>query len=138
MAKQVTFDKNIRQRSVSYEGDSFNPTGTMTGGSRNAKQSLLAAIANLQRVAARLEVEGTALAQLRAALKSLQEAGKHFGGLHKKHQLLQHSLHMLEAQAANSEFGALQAKAAELEEVRCCCCCCCCCYCSSSSYYYLR
>lgn len=26
-AKQVTFDKAIRQRSVSYEGDVFNPSG---------------------------------------------------------------------------------------------------------------
>ena len=117
----MTFDKNIRQRSVSYDGDSFNPTGTITGGSRNAKQSVLVAIANLQRVTSRLEVEATALAQLRGELKAVQESGKQFGGLHKKHQLLQHSLQMLEAQAANSEFGALQAKAAELEEVRVCC-----------------
>lgn len=115
-AKQVTFDKKIRQRSVSYEGDLFNPSGTMSGGSRNVKQSLLAAISNLHRISTKLEEEMALLRELKAELKAMQAAGKKFGPLNKKWQLLQHSLEMLEAQASKSQFGSLQIKAAELEE----------------------
>ena len=93
----------------------------MSGGSRNAKQSILAAISNLQRITAKLEAETAALVTLKAELETLQAASKQFNSLNKKRELLQHSLEMLEAQAAKSQFGALQIKAAELEEVQACC-----------------
>jgi len=31
-AKQVTFDELIKKRSVTLDGDSFDPAGTLTGG----------------------------------------------------------------------------------------------------------
>lgn len=32
LAKKVTFNENIMKRSVTLEGDSFDPAGTLTGG----------------------------------------------------------------------------------------------------------
>ncbi|CCH60957.1 hypothetical protein TBLA_0D04610 [Henningerozyma blattae CBS 6284] len=40
-AKKVTFHQNIRQRSITLEGDVYDPEGTLSGGSRNNKNSLL-------------------------------------------------------------------------------------------------
>lgn len=71
-AKQVTFNKSIRKRSVSYEGDVFNPSGTMSGGSRSSKHSLLVAINKLQRITDLLEVESKSLNELKAELHALQ------------------------------------------------------------------
>ena len=31
-AKKVTYDNAIMKKSVTYDGDSFNPAGTLTGG----------------------------------------------------------------------------------------------------------
>jgi structural maintenance of chromosome 2 len=33
-AKTVTFDKDVRARTVTLQGDLFDPAGTLTGGSR--------------------------------------------------------------------------------------------------------
>ncbi len=71
----MTFDKAIRQRSVSYEGDVFDPAGTMSGGSRDAKQSLLAAVSNLQRIEQTLQVRACVRAWLAGWLVAVQDGG---------------------------------------------------------------
>ena len=40
-AKRVTFHKDIRKKSVTLEGDSFDPSGTLSGGSRSRGASIL-------------------------------------------------------------------------------------------------
>ena len=36
-AKQVTFNESILKKSVTLDGDSFDPAGTLTGGKTDAK-----------------------------------------------------------------------------------------------------
>jgi len=38
-AKQVTFNQSIRSRTVTLDGDIFDPSGTLTGGSRQSAGS---------------------------------------------------------------------------------------------------
>ena len=33
-AKKVTYDQGVMKKSVTYDGDSFNPGGTLTGGKK--------------------------------------------------------------------------------------------------------
>lgn len=40
-AKKVTFNPNIRTRSITLDGDVYDPEGTLSGGSRNFSNSLL-------------------------------------------------------------------------------------------------
>ncbi|KAG0657548.1 Structural maintenance of chromosomes protein 2 [Maudiozyma exigua] len=40
-AKKVTFNPNVRTRSITLEGDVYDPEGTLSGGSRNISNSLL-------------------------------------------------------------------------------------------------
>lgn len=49
-AKTVTFDKSVRTRSVTLEGDVFDPAGTLTGGSSSRGASILAKLEELNQV----------------------------------------------------------------------------------------
>ena len=42
LAKALTFNKDIRRRTVTLEGDVFDPSGTLTGGSRESVGTVLA------------------------------------------------------------------------------------------------
>lgn len=46
-AKAVTFNSEIRTRSVTLEGDVFDPAGTLTGGSRAQNNSVLGQLQTL-------------------------------------------------------------------------------------------
>ena len=48
MAKQVTFNDKIRCKSVTLDGDVFDPAGTLTGGSSSASASVLAQLQALK------------------------------------------------------------------------------------------
>jgi structural maintenance of chromosome 2 len=48
-ARRATFDKDAKVKSVTFDGDMFDPSGTLTGGSRhNASDSVLSRIVELQ------------------------------------------------------------------------------------------
>ena len=57
VAKQVTFDPSVRARTVTLDGDSFDPSGTLTGGSRRAGESVLSRLALLREAEQRWESE---------------------------------------------------------------------------------
>ena len=40
-AKRVTFDERINKKSVTLDGDSFDPAGTLTGGNTSVSSSAL-------------------------------------------------------------------------------------------------
>ena len=48
VAKRVTFDRNILTYSVTLEGDTFDPEGTITGGSRQERQCIILKLNELQ------------------------------------------------------------------------------------------
>jgi structural maintenance of chromosome 2 len=41
VASAVTFDKNVRVRSVTLDGDTVDPAGTLSGGAKNSLGTLL-------------------------------------------------------------------------------------------------
>ena len=40
-ARLCAFDKNVKMRAVTLDGDLFDPSGTLTGGSKSAKTNIL-------------------------------------------------------------------------------------------------
>ena len=75
---QVTFDKGVQKRSVSLAGDVFDPSGTLTGGSRPQTQSILAQLGELCEAEAALQEQDRALTSLEKELTSIQaEAAKY-------------------------------------------------------------
>lgn len=64
-AKRVTFDPNVRMRSITLEGDAYDPSGTLSGGSSPNSSGVLVTLQKLNNLTRQLsEAEGS--------LKSLQ------------------------------------------------------------------
>ena len=75
VAKKVTFHKNIKTKSVTLEGDSFDPSGTLQGGSAPNVESVLLRLQDLMEVTAQL---GTVQGKLNAVtmqIRQMEEVG---------------------------------------------------------------
>ena len=75
VAKEIAFDKDIKNRTVTLEGDSFDPAGTMTGGSTNALGLLLNKITSLSAATAELELQLKELRVIDSLLKDMEIQG---------------------------------------------------------------
>ncbi|KAL1898726.1 Structural maintenance of chromosomes protein 2 [Ceratocystis pirilliformis] len=64
-AKRVTFDPNVRMRSITLEGDSYDPSGTLSGGSSPNSSGVLLTLQKLNNITRNLQ-------QTEATLKALQ------------------------------------------------------------------
>ena len=79
-AKRVTFDPAVRMKSVTLEGDVYDPSGTLSGGSSPSSSGVLVTLQKLNEVSKELENEETALRDLQATMarekKKLEMAKK--------------------------------------------------------------
>ncbi|KAL7950305.1 RecF/RecN/SMC, partial [Trichoderma barbatum] len=60
-AKRVTFDPNVRMRSITLEGDSYDPSGTLSGGSSPNSSGVLVTLQKLNNLTRQLNETETAL-----------------------------------------------------------------------------
>ncbi|KAG9248473.1 hypothetical protein BJ878DRAFT_398575, partial [Calycina marina] len=67
-AKRVTFDPAVRMKSITYEGDSYDPSGTLSGGSSPTSSGVLVTLQKLNELTRELEANEHALAELQATM----------------------------------------------------------------------
>ncbi|KAH7630772.1 putative SMC2 protein [Sordaria sp. MPI-SDFR-AT-0083] len=67
-AKRVTFDPNVRMRSITVEGDSYDPSGTLSGGSAPNSSGVLVTLQKLNEINRQLKEAEAALNELRAQI----------------------------------------------------------------------
>jgi stage V sporulation protein SpoVS len=84
-AQAICFDKAIRTKTVTLEGDSYDPAGTLTGGSKNNVGVLLTKIADLAEATellgqkkAELQAIGANLHAMEKGLTKAKEVGRIF------------------------------------------------------------
>lgn len=79
-AKRVTFDPSVRMKSITLDGDSYDPSGTLSGGSSPNSSGVLVTLQKLNEVTKKLNVEEKSLADLQNTIsrekKRLDEAKK--------------------------------------------------------------
>jgi structural maintenance of chromosome 2 len=67
-AKKVTFDPNVRMRSITLEGDSYDPSGTLSGGSAPNSSGVLVTLQKLNELNRELGDAETSLKALQAKI----------------------------------------------------------------------
>ncbi|XP_065833920.1 structural maintenance of chromosomes protein 2-like [Oscarella lobularis] len=72
MTKKVTFDPKISTRSVSLDGDLMDPSGTLSGGSRPSRSSVLAALEKACKVEETLNAKVAQLDDVKRQLEGLE------------------------------------------------------------------
>ncbi|XP_037081717.1 structural maintenance of chromosomes protein 2-like, partial [Pollicipes pollicipes] len=87
VAKRVAFDPRVQRRAVTLDGDVVDPAGTLTGGSRQARSSVLAELHALSGCQQRLRQLEQRLAEVEAELSSLTENGDRYAQLKQQLEL---------------------------------------------------
>jgi structural maintenance of chromosome 2 len=114
-ARAVAFDKDVLTNCVTVEGDLLNPSGLLTGGSRNSGTSILARLHALHGAEAALE---GARASAKDAYDIAREAAKEAKAAAKLEAEVDHAEHALglvQERVAGSESHQLGESVAQLE-----------------------
>ncbi|KAI4870025.1 putative SMC2 protein [Hypoxylon rubiginosum] len=67
-AKRVTFDPNVRMRSITLEGDAYDPSGTLSGGSSPNSSGVLVTLQKLNEINRQLKEAETSLHDLQSRI----------------------------------------------------------------------
>ncbi len=67
-AKKVTFDPNVRMRSITLEGDAYDPSGTLSGGSSPNSSGVLVTLQKLNDINRQLKATEASLQELQAQI----------------------------------------------------------------------
>ena len=112
-AKKVTFHKNIRTKSVTLQGDVFDPSGTLTGGSAPPAPVLmkLTKLAELEEAMNQLAGQ---IEDLKEQIKGMNEAEENNHDLTMKYELIKHEVALLQSRLNQSSFSHIQNEITEL------------------------
>jgi len=108
-AKRVTFDPSVRMRSITVQGDSYDPSGTLSGGSAPNSSGVLLTLQRLNELTRDLKIAEHRLAELQAFMareqKKLDQAKK----IRQELDLKSHEIKLTEEQiGGNSSSSIIQ------------------------------
>ncbi|KAH8592936.1 RecF/RecN/SMC N terminal domain-containing protein [Bisporella sp. PMI_857] len=108
-AKRVTFDPTVRMKSITLEGDSYDPSGTLSGGSSPNSSGVLVTLQKLNELNKELGFHERTLAELQATMarekKKLDQAKK----IKQELDLKSHEIKLTEEQiGGNSSSSIIQ------------------------------
>ncbi|KAH7922255.1 condensin complex subunit SMC2 [Leucogyrophana mollusca] len=119
-AKAVTFGANVR--SVTLDGDLYDPSGTLSGGSAPSGGGTLLKVQELLEAERQLEEAGARLAELEKKEEGEREGRERWKRLSRELQMKEHEVRLLEEQMGGSnatrlgaEVEALKATIADLK-----------------------
>ncbi|WCJ36468.1 Structural maintenance of chromosomes protein 2-2 [Euphorbia peplus] len=106
-AKEIAFNREIRTPSVTLEGDIFQPSGLLTGGSRRGGGELLKRLHELADAESTLSVHVKRLSEIEAKITELLPLHKKFMDLMKQLELKQYDLSLFQGRAQQNEHHKL-------------------------------
>lgn len=115
-AKQVTFDPSVRMKSVTLEGDVYDPSGTLSGGSAPQSSGVLVILQQLHKVQKELDAEEAALSKLQGFLtkeKAKLDASRQ---LRQELDLKNHEITLAQEQINGNAAASIIQAVAEMKE----------------------
>lgn len=116
VAKQIAFDKLIRTRTVTLDGDTYDPSGTMNGGAKTQYGQLLCKIEELGVAQERLVSIEAQVRLLEKQLGDMEAAGSRVKDIMANLDLTRQSLRMIEDKMADSSYAQIATDIAEQEQ----------------------
>lgn len=131
-AKTITFDPKIRARSITLDGDVYDPEGNLSGGSRRNTNSILLTMQRYNTISKQVKQLEIKLASIHGELNRLERLGEQTKSLQNELNLSKHELSLLlrkldnnpsakiikESEADQAEIGSLNEQI-EAEKAKC-------------------
>ncbi|EFJ04936.1 hypothetical protein SELMODRAFT_137981 [Selaginella moellendorffii] len=114
VAKQVAFHKDTRTASVTLDGDIFQPSGLLTGGSRKGGGELLKQLHALSEAESKLSTHRHKLAEVDAEIAKVSPIHKKYQQLKSQLDLKQYDFSLFEKRVEQSEHHKLSEAVAGL------------------------
>lgn len=95
-AKAITFDPKIRARSITLEGDIYDPEGNLSGGSRKSGSSILLTMQKYNNLAQKIKQLESELYSVQGELQRLERLGQQTKTLQNELNLSKHELSLLQ------------------------------------------
>ncbi|KAH9678438.1 Structural maintenance of chromosomes protein 2-1 [Citrus sinensis] len=115
-AKEVAFSREIRTPSVTLEGDIFQPSGLLTGGSRRGGGDLLRQLHRLAAVESNLVIHQKRLSEIEAKIKELLPFQKTYMDLKAQLELKLYDLSLFQGRAEQNEHHKLSEIVKKIEQ----------------------
>ncbi|KAL7424509.1 Structural maintenance of chromosomes protein 2 [Cryptotrichosporon argae] len=123
-AQAVTFNKGIGVRSVTLDGDVYDPSGTLSGGAAPSGSGLLVKVQELRRIDRDVERHRAAFDEVKGELDGAKKVIEAWRKDRRELELKEHEVRLLEEQVSGSnaskiiaEVAAARATLAELKTV---------------------
>ena len=106
-AQRVTFDPSVRMKSVTLQGDVYDPSGTLSGGSSPNTSGVLVTLGRLNELVRDLHVQEMALASLQATINRDRKKMDGARQLRQTLDLKTHEIALTEEQIASNSSSAI-------------------------------
>ncbi len=108
-AKRVTFDPNVRMRSITLEGDAYDPSGTLSGGSAPNSSGVLKTLQKLNDISRQQKETETALKALQSKISTEKSKLDQARKINQELDLKAHEIKLAEEQiSGNSSSSIIQ------------------------------
>ena len=101
-AKAVTFSRDVGVRSVTFEGDVYDPTGTLSGGAAPNSSKILVQVQDLITVEHRLRDAQTRLNAITQHEEESRDQRARWKGLGRELEIKRHEMNLLQEQVEGS------------------------------------
>lgn len=115
IAKTIAFDPSVRLRTVSLDGDQYDPSGTLTGGSKNQLGVLLNKMEELAEASEQMAVRERELRDLETRLVSMEREVALSRDLAADLEIKRHALRLSDEKIAESSFAQSMGQITEIE-----------------------
>lgn len=106
-AKNVTFDPKIRCRSITLDGDIYDPEGNLSGGSRKAGFSVLLKMQKYHTITSTIAQHESKLREIGAELNRLEDIGQQTKSLQTSLNLSKHEMSLLQRKLDTNPASAI-------------------------------
>lgn len=101
-AKAITFDPKIRARSITLDGDVYDPEGNLSGGSRRNTNSILLTMQKFNSISSKVKQLEPKLQSIHHELNRLEQLGQQTKSLQNELNLSRHELSLLQRKLDNN------------------------------------
>mmetsp|Transcript_26122 Transcript_26122/g.75411 ORF Transcript_26122/g.75411 Transcript_26122/m.75411 type:complete len:1203 (-) Transcript_26122:61-3669(-) len=107
-AKQVSFHPNVRVRSVTKDGDLYDPAGTITGGSAPKGGNILMQLQEVSNLEQQVQQSTRDLEKARAQVEKMKSLASQYGALEHELKCKEHEHALIEERITRSEHHAAE------------------------------
>lgn len=106
-AKKVTFDPSVRVRSITLEGDAYDPSGTLSGGSAPTSSGVLVTLQKLNSITRQLDEAEKSLRELQIEIAKQKSKLEQARQLKQDFDLKSHEIKLAEEQISGNSSSSI-------------------------------